>query len=109
MAYADKLTGRAALFDGSANVFLGRYICLQVILLLSLVLARAANTSGQDVAALARQDQARKNAQPNHQSHLYTNDDMVRPQILTANDDVEFGNARESWKPSLFDVPPLNG
>ena len=94
------------LFDGSANVFRGLCIYLQAILLLSLVLVGVANSSGQDLGALAREEQTRKQAQPIHQSHVYTNDDLVRPQILTPNDDVEFRSSRNSWKPTLVEVPP---
>jgi len=106
MAYADELTGRTALFHGPANVFRGRRIYVQVILLLSLVLVGVANSSSQDLGALAREEQARKQAQPIHQSHVYTNDDLVRPQILMPSDDVKFRGSRKGWKPTLVEVPP---
>src|ERR1017187_5171817 len=97
---------RTVLFDGSANVFLGRCIYLQVILLLSIVLVGAANSSGQDLGALAREEQARKQAQSIHQSHAYTNDDLVRPQILTTDDEMKFRSSRQNWKPMIVEAPP---
>src|ERR1019366_189529 len=89
-----------------ANIFRGRCVYFQVILSFSFVVIGVAKSSGQDLAALAREQQARKQAQSIHQSHVYTNDDLARPQILTPNDDVEFRSARKSWRPLLEEVPP---
>ena len=89
-----------------ANIFRGRCVYFQIILSFSLVVIGAANSSGQGLGALAREEQARKQAQPTHQGHIYTNDDLVRPQILTPNDDVEFRSARKRWRPTNVEVPP---
>jgi nucleoid-associated protein YgaU len=90
----------------TAHVAHGRRRYLQIGLVVSVVLIAAGNCAGQDLGALAREEQARKQAQPSHQVHVYTNDDLVRPQILTPNDDVELRSARKSWRPTIVDVPP---
>ena len=88
------------------NVYRGHRVCIQIILSFSFVVVGVAASSGQDLGALAREEKARKQAQPVHQSHVYTNDDLVRPQILMPNDDAEFRTARKHWSPTTEEVQP---
>jgi hypothetical protein len=81
-------------------------ICLSVILFVSIVLAGAAKSSGQDLGALARQEQARKAAQPIHPVHVYTNDDLVRPRILVPEGSVDLETAQKKLPPALMEQPP---
>lgn len=106
MAHANKLTRSILLSGGSAKSFQRRHIYLPAFLLFSLVLVGAAGSSGQDLGAAAREERARKQAQPVHQTHVYTNDDLARHQILTPKDDAEFKGAQKSWRAASVDTPP---
>ena len=79
-------------------------IYFQVILPFSLILISAVTASGQDLGALAREEQARKQAQPAHQIHVYTNDDLARPKILVPDDDVKLKNESKDSKPTLVEI-----
>src|ERR1700683_3006544 len=50
----------------------------------------------QDVAAAARA--ARENQATHHATHVYTNEDLAAPQILTPEDQERFAVAREVWE-----------
>jgi nucleoid-associated protein YgaU len=71
-----------------------RYGCA-VILFCGIFFAGAATSFGQDLGELARQAQARKNADSAHPAHVYTNDDLERPRILNADDRVASDAARK--------------
>jgi nucleoid-associated protein YgaU len=70
----------------------------------------------QSLGEIARQERARKQSQPTRPSHVYTNEDMTRPQILLPDDQTRFQAAREATKPTLvqpadripFAVPRLD-
>lgn len=57
--------------------------------------AGAATSSCQDLGELARQAQARREAGSAHPAHVYTNDDLQRPQILIPDDKMGLGSARK--------------
>jgi nucleoid-associated protein YgaU len=81
-------------------------MCLCALLIACIVLLGAKKSWGQDLGALARQEQARKAAEPAHAVHIYTNDDLERPNILVPKDDVDLGAARRKLPPSLMQLPP---
>ena len=83
-----------------------RRIGLSGILFFWIVFAGAAKSSGQDLGALARQEQARKESQPIHPVHVYTNDDLLRPRILVPEESVDLGTARRKLSPALMELPP---
>jgi hypothetical protein len=56
---------------------------------------------GQSLGELSRQERARKQSQPPRTLHVYTNEDMTRPQILLPEDERRFHAAREIARPSL--------
>lgn len=70
------------------------------IVFVCLVFAGAAKSSAQDLGALARQEQARKQALANHPVHVYTNDDLGRPKILVPEDSAQFQSARKELPPA---------
>jgi nucleoid-associated protein YgaU len=70
-------------------------IFLCVLVFVCLVFAGAARSSAQDLGALARREQERKEALPNHPAHVYTNDDLERPKILVPEDSAQFQSARK--------------
>ena len=73
----------------------------------SLCSARSANA--QDLAEAARQEKARKAAQPQKQSHVYTNEDLKRLQILTPEDRAPIeAHKKNSSPPPVKDVSPAN-
>src|SRR4051812_22272189 len=53
------------------------------------LLLGASQARAQDVAEMARQEKLRKENLPRHTRHVYTNDDLARPQILTQDDRQE--------------------
>jgi nucleoid-associated protein YgaU len=60
------------------------YACLALLFATSFLPLRAsAQDNSQDVAEAARQEKARKAAQSLSQTHVYTNEDLQRPRILT--------------------------
>jgi nucleoid-associated protein YgaU len=61
----------------------------------------AASAFAQSLGEAARQERARKQSQPVRSLHVYTNDDMQRPQILLPEDQARFQASRESTKPTL--------
>ena len=76
------------------------------ILLALIVFFSPVKSSGQDLGALARAEQARKAALPEHPNHVYTNDDLSRPQILAPEDKSIFDAKRSESAPVLAEVPP---
>ncbi len=106
MAYANKLAENTIVPGRSPNVIHARDVYLPVVLLFPLLLVGAASSSGQDLGALAREERARKQAQPVQRTHTYTNDDLARPQILIPKDDAEFRSAQKKWKDSGVSAPP---
>jgi hypothetical protein len=71
-----------------------------------IVFAGAEKSSAQDLGALARQEQARKAAEPDRTIHVYTNDDLTRPRILVPEDHVDLEATRRKLPPSLAQLPP---
>jgi nucleoid-associated protein YgaU len=59
-----------------------------------LLFAGVAVSSAQDLGAAARRERARKENQPKHATHVYTKEDLARPQILTPEDRQRFETAR---------------
>ena len=53
----------------------------------------------QDEAAAAHQEKARKSSEARPQSHVYTNDDLRKPQILTEQDRARFEARKKSPQP----------
>lgn len=64
----------------------------------------------QDVAAAARQEKARKPAEAKTQSHVYTNDDLQKPQILSERDRARVEARKKSVPPpqTLEPAPSLD-
>lgn len=64
----------------------------------------------QDVAAAARQEKARKPAEAKTQSHVYTNDDLQKPQILSEQDRARVEARKKSVPPpqTLEPAPSLD-
>ena len=84
----------------------GRRIYLCALLFVCLVFVGAVKSWAQDLGALARQEQARKQALPNHPVHVYTNDDLARDKILLSEDSALFQSARKNLPPALELEPP---
>ena len=85
-----------------------RIVCACAILCASsLCAARYANA--QDLAEAARQEKARKTAQPQKQSHVYTNEDLKHAQILTpkARASME-ARKKNAAPPPVKEVSPAN-
>src|ERR1700723_3741527 len=58
--------------------------CLALLFATSFLPLRAsAQDNSKDIAEAARQEKARKAAQSSSQTHVYTNEDLQRPRILT--------------------------
>src|SRR5579872_3508391 len=87
----------------SGTILHGKRICLGATLFSSLVFVTAVPGFAQDLGALAREAQARKDAQPFHINHVYTNEDLQRPQILLPEDQHAAASAP---KPLLPETPP---
>jgi hypothetical protein len=81
-------------------------VCLCALLFVCIVFAGAEKSSGQDLGALAREEQARKAAQPARAVHVYTNDDLARPHILLPEQSVDLAAVRRKLPPSLAQLPP---
>jgi nucleoid-associated protein YgaU len=79
--------------------------CVSLFFLLIFFCARP--SSAQDLGALARQEQARKEAQPVHSSHVYTNDDLARPKILVPEDRSQFASKQNKIKLSPMPAPEI--
>lgn len=64
----------------------------------------------QDVAAAAREEKARKAADAKSQSHVYTNDDLHKPQILSEQDRARVEARKKSAPPpqTLEPAPSLD-
>jgi len=86
----------------SGDLLKSRRICFSVLLFLFLTFLGARQSSGQDLGALARQEQARKEAHPVHANHVYTNDDLQRPRILVPDDSL----ATETARNKIISVAP---
>jgi hypothetical protein len=95
------------LFFLSGNTLRKKRMRWCVILYAFMAFFGVSRSSGQDLGALARQEQARKEAQPVNRSHVYTNDDMVRPRILVPEDKVVSETERQPLSPSLLEQPPV--
>jgi nucleoid-associated protein YgaU len=78
----------------SENLLPSRRLCFCVSLFVLMTFLCAGQSSAQDLGALARQEQARKEAQSVHSSHVYTNDDLARPKILAPEDQSKFAAKR---------------
>lgn len=83
-----------------------RRVSICVPLFVFFLFAGAGKSSAQDLGALARQEQARKSAQPVHTVHVYTNDDLARPHILVPEENVKLEAARRKLPPSLMLLAP---
>ena len=55
----------------------------------------------QDVAKAAREERARKQANPSKPRHVYTAEDLKRDQILTPEDRAMFEASRKQWTPLI--------
>jgi hypothetical protein len=80
--------------------------CATLIPSVCFLLTGAARASAQDLGELARQEQARKQAQGTRPVHVYTNDDLARPHILVPEDAVNFEVSRRKLPPALMLLPP---
>lgn len=69
--------------------------CGVLVLLFSTTL-----THGQDVAEAARQEQARKTAQPKASRHVYTDEDLKRQNILTPEDQARVEARKKQSQPA---------
>jgi LysM repeat protein len=78
-----------------------RHIDLRGGLLICVLCLCAAPGFAQSLGEIARQERARQQSQPARTSHVYTNEDMTRPQILLPDDQTRFQAAREGTKPTL--------
>lgn len=83
----------------SGKLLPSRRFCFCVSLFFLLAFLGAVQISAQDLGALARQEQARKEAQPVHNTHVYTNDDLARPKILAPEDQSQFAAKRIKLSP----------
>lgn len=63
-----------------------RYVGLTGALLACFVLVGVASSFAQNLGEAARQERARKKNQPRRSTHVYTEDDLKRPQILRPGD-----------------------
>lgn len=70
-------------------------------MLISILCLSAASSFGQSLGEVSHQERARKQSQPSRTVHVYTNEDMTRPQILVPEDQARFRAAREAAKPTL--------
>ncbi len=72
-------------------------------------LVAASATNAQDVAEAARQEKARKAAQAQKQSHVYTNEDLQHSQILTPEDrTVAEARKKNAAPPAVNETSPAN-
>jgi len=78
-----------------------RRVDLRGGLLICVICLCAAPSFAQSLGEIARQERARKQSQPARTSHVYTNEDMTRPQILLPEDQTRFQATREEMKPTL--------
>jgi LysM repeat protein len=73
------------------------------------MLVAAVPARAQDVAAAARAERERQQT-AQHATHVYTNEDLAAPQILTPEDQDRFASARTVWEPpkgwQLADILP---
>jgi nucleoid-associated protein YgaU len=69
--------------------------------LISTLSLGAASGFAQSLGEAARQERARKQSQPVRSLHVYTNEDMRRPQILLPEDQARFQASREHTEPTL--------
>jgi nucleoid-associated protein YgaU len=84
-----------------------RIACAGTVLLTSILFTAVgakAQDASQDVAEAARQEKARKAAQATRQSHIYTNDDLQRTQIISAD-----GGASVEARGKKAEVVPAAG
>jgi nucleoid-associated protein YgaU len=71
-----------------------------------LVLLLAAPAYSQSLGDIARQERERKANQPNHATHVYTNDDLARPQILVPEDQARIEpKEKEEASPTASESP----
>jgi nucleoid-associated protein YgaU len=69
--------------------------------LIWVVCAGAGSGFAQSLGEVARQERGRKQSRPAGSVHVYTNEDLQRPQILLPEDQARFQASRESPKPAL--------
>ena len=100
MAYVSQLKIKTRVFTGPSKGPWGRWTFVQAVLALSIVFIGAASISAQDLGALAGEERARKQAEPPHEVHVYTNDDLARPKILVPEDDSKIRNEQVTPEPS---------
>jgi hypothetical protein len=98
-------------FSRPGNILRTDRITFSVTLLVIVVLFGSGTSWGQDLGALARQEQARKQAQPVHAGRVFTNDDLVRPRILAPEENAAFEAGRQNGQntvsPELLEQPPV--
>jgi len=83
-------------------------LCFGVLQFVCFVLAGTMKSWGQDLGALAREEQARKATQQAHPVHVYTNEDLSRPLILFPEYSVNLEATRRQLPPSLMPLPPAS-
>jgi nucleoid-associated protein YgaU len=66
----------------------------------------AAPLHGQSLGDIARQERARKQAQPQQTTHVYTNDDLTRDQILLPADRDRIEAPAQTAQPAQAVAPP---
>jgi nucleoid-associated protein YgaU len=76
------------------------------ILFLSCTLFSITNCNAQDVAEAAKQERARKEGQQKHPKHVYTEDDLRRPHILTPEDSERLEAKRKEQMPPAVEKQP---
>ncbi len=81
--------------------------CLSIplALFLSCTVFGATDCRAQDVADAARQEHTRKESQAKHPKHVYTEEDLRRPHILTPEDQAQIEAKRKSQSPPLAKAP----
>src|SRR5712692_3343423 len=76
------------------------------ILFLSCALFGITNCNAQDVAEAAKPERARKEDQQKHPKHVYTEDDLRRPHILTPEDSGRLEAKRKEQTPPAIEKQP---
>src|SRR5260370_18442289 len=76
------------------------------MLFLSCTLFGITNCNAQDVAEAAKRERVRKEGQQKHPKHVYTQDDLRRPHILTPEDTERLKAKRTEQTPPAIETPP---
>ncbi len=82
-----------------------RCLSIPLALFLSCAVFGATDCRAQDVAGAARQEHARKESQAKRPKHVYTEEDLRRPHILTPEDQAQIEAKRKSLAPPVAKPP----